>query len=270
MAISAALSLGRRGFALFAPGSFRKKSGGNSMRRSGYIFAFLVVFLCASIQQKAVWGAEADVKDVVATLEQGYKTLDDVQADFSQRTALASIKKEQRGSGTLTIKKPAGAPAMFRFDYTEPRQLIVSNGKSVWFYLPENNQVMVSDVATLLEGKNGVTVNYLTAMDHLSRDFNAAFAGSGRDKKGNYVLQLTPKKKNQVLAKLQITVAEKAVDQFMRDGKASEPFPVVSSVAYDSFGTRTTMDFSRIRVNRGVSDSKFNFRIPAGVEVIKR
>jgi outer membrane lipoprotein carrier protein len=240
------------------------------MKRSGYLFAFLAIFLFASVHQKVVWGAEADVKDVVATLEQGYKALDDVQANFSQRTSLASIKKEQRGSGTLVIKKPAGAEAMFRFDYTEPRQLIVSNGKSVWFYLPENRQVMVSDVATLLAGKNGVTLNYLTAMDHLSRDFKASFAGSGRDKKGNYVLQLTPKTKNQVLAKLQITVAEQAVDQFMREGKAREPFPVVSSEVFDSFGTRTTMDFSKIRVNRGVSNSMFNFKIPEGVEVIKR
>jgi outer membrane lipoprotein carrier protein len=271
MAISAALSSGRRGFAIWDPYLVAAiTSRRKQMRSSGYIFAFLAVFLFTSVQQKVVWGAEANVQDVVATLEQGYKSLNDVQADFSQRTALASIKKEQRGSGTLIIKKPAGAAAMFRFDYTEPRQLIVSNGKSVWFYLPENRQVMVSDVATLLEGKNGVTVNYLTAMDHLSRDFNASFASNGRDKKGNYVLQLTPKTKSQILAKLQITVAEQAVDQFMREGKASEPFPIVSSVVYDSFGTRTTMDFSKIRVNRGVSNSRFSFKIPAGVEVIKR
>lgn len=240
------------------------------MRCSRYIFAFLAVFLFTPVQQKAAWGAAADLKDVVATLEQGYKVLNDVQADFSQRTALASIKKEQRGSGTLIIKKPAGAAAMFRFDYTDPQQQIVSNGKLVWYYLPENRQVMVSDVTTLLEGKNGVTLNYLTAMDRLSRDFNASFAGDGRDKKGNYVLQLIPKTKNQVLAKLHITVAEQAVDKFMREGKASEPFPVVSSVVYDSFGTKTTMDFSRIRVNRGVSNSRFIFKIPEGVEVIKR
>ncbi len=240
------------------------------MRNFGYAFVFFGILLTAFAPQKIAWSAEADLKDVVSTLEQGYKALNDVQADFSQRTALASIKKEQRGSGTLVIKKPAGAAAMFRFNYTKPQQLIVSDGKSVWFYLPENRQVMVSEVANLFDKQNGITLNYLTGMDRLSRDFTASFAGNGRDGKGNYVLELIPKKKNRVLAKLHITVAEQAVEKFMQEGAARDPFPVVSSVVYDAFGNRTAIEFSRIRVNRGVSNSLFNFRVPSGVEVIRR
>lgn len=237
------------------------------MKRICSIVAVMALFIFTAMQAKA-WGAE--LQDVVATLEKGYSLMTDVQADFSQRTTLASIKKEQRGSGTLAIKKVAGQPAGFRFDYTKPKQLIVSNGKTVWFYLPENGQVMVSDAASLLEGKNGVTINYLTAMDRLSRDFKISFAGNGRDGKGNYPLLLVPKSKNNLLAKLQITVAGQAVEQYLRNKKAKDPFPVVSSVVYDSFGTVTTMDFSRIRVNKGISNSRFSFRIPEGTEIIRR
>lgn len=243
---------------------------GDSMRKLLYLFVFLgVLFFDCALGNQA-WCAGAEVKDVVATLEQGYRALNDVQAEFTQRTALASIKKEQRGYGTLMIKKPAGAPAMFRFNYAKPLQQIVSNGRTVWFYLPEQKQVMTSDMASMFQGQNGVTLNYLTGMDNVSKDYSASFVGSGLDKKGDFVLQLVPKKKSRVLAKLQVTVSADAVEKFMKDGRVHDLFPIVSSVVHDSFGTKTVLEFSKIRVNRGLGNSLFTFRIPQGVEVIKR
>jgi outer membrane lipoprotein carrier protein len=239
------------------------------MKRTGCIIVLLIAFLYAGVSPKTVW-ANAALKDVVSALEEGYNSLNDVQANFSQRTAIASIKKEQRGSGTLFIKKADGTATMFRFNYVKPQQQIVSNGRSVWFYLPENKQVMVSDVTNLFEGESGVTLNYLTGMGHVSRDFAINFVGNGRDKKGNYVLELIPKKKSKIMAKLLITVASGAVDKFLEEGNAKEPFPIVSSVVYDSFGNRTAIEFSKIKANRGMSNALFNFKIPPGVEIIKR
>lgn len=210
-----------------------------------------------------------DLQAVVATLEKSYNELKDMQADFSQTTLISSIKREEKGSGEVSIKKPAGGTAMFRFDYRKPSQLIVSNGKKVWYYLPENRQVMVSDVAKLFEGGKGVALNYLTGMGHVSRDFSISFAGSGRDRKGNYVIDLVPKRESQALAKLQLTIDAKAVERYRSEGKAEGQFPVVSSVVFDPVGNRTTIHYSRVRVNRGISSDRFTFKIPAGVEVIK-
>lgn len=230
--------------------------------------AAILLFTCAS--QNAAWSAEANLKEVVSALEDGYQELRDVQADFTQRTTLASIKKEQRGSGVLYIKRKPGGPAMFRFDYTKPSQQIVCNGKTVWFYLPENRQVMVSDISGMFQGQSGTNLNYLTGLDRVSKDYNAAFAGNGRDMKGNYVIDLTPKRKSRVLSRIQVTVSEAAVEKYMSRGKAAEPFPIVSSVVFDSYGNRTEIDFGKIRVNRGLGNSLFNFSIPKGAEVIKR
>lgn len=213
--------------------------------------------------------AGAALNEVVAALEQGYAILEDVQADFSQRSTIASVKREERGVGELFIKRPAGANAMFRFNYSKPRQQIVSDGKKVWYYLPDNRQVMVSDVAALFEGGNGVALNYLTGMGHVSRDFTVSFVGDGRDKKGNYVLELVPRKQSQVMARLQLTVSARAVEQFLATGQAQEPFPIVLSVVYDQFGNKTAIEFSRVKVNRGVGNDRFTFKVPAGVEVIK-
>lgn len=211
----------------------------------------------------------ADLREVVAALEQGYNSLNDLQANFSQRTAIAAMKREERGKGELFMKKPAGNTAMFRFNYTKPHQQIISNGKTVWYYLPDTKQVMVSDVAALFEGGNSIALNYLTGMGHVSRDFAISFAGKGRDANGNYELELVPKKPNQVMSKLQLTIAASAVDQFRESGTARSPFPILSSVVYDSFGNRTAIEFSHVKVNQGMGNDRFTFKIPKGVEVIK-
>jgi len=214
--------------------------------------------------------AETELKDIVATVERSYDSLTDMQASFSQKTFIASMKREQTGSGTLFIRKSPGAPAMFRFDYVKPKQLIVSNGSSVWFYLPENRQVMVTDVKKMFEGGNGVALNYLTGIGRISRDFTITRANGGRDERGNYLLELVPKKPSQTLSKLRMTVSAEAVDRFVKGGKIKGDFPILSSVVYDSFGTRTAIDFRNVRVNRGLSRSLFSFKAPAGVEVIKQ
>ncbi len=230
------------------------------------VFMTAVIMLAASAATAATG---ATPKEVVATLEKGYAALTDLQADFSQRTTVTSLSREERGSGELFIKKGGGAAAMFRFNYTKPRQQIVSNGKTVWYYLPDSKQVMVSDVATLFAGGNAIALSYLTGMGRLSADFTVSFADEGRDTKGNYVLELVPRKKNQVVAKLRLTVSARAVEEFRASGKVHDPFPIVSSVVYDQFGNRTRIDYSRIRVNRGIGSERFSFKVPAGVEVIK-
>ncbi len=209
------------------------------------------------------------LKDVVSALEKGYAGLQDVQADFSQKTTIAAVNREQKGSGEVFLKRPASATAMFRFNYAKPKQQIVSNGKQVWFYTPENKQVMVNTVAAMFSGGNSIALSYLTGLGHVSRDFDIAFATDQQDKNGNYQLELTPKKPSPVLAKLQLTVSSTAVAQIQTSGEVKDVFPIVSSVVHDAGGNKTRIDYSHARVNKGLDNGTFNFKTPKGVEVIK-
>ena len=224
------------------------------------------------ISGPAAFAAEtpASLNDVVAALEKGYATLQDVQADFSQKTTISSIKKEQRGNGVVFLKRPGSATAMFRFNYKKPNQQIISNGKQVWFYLPENKQVMISSVAAMFKGGNGMALSYLTGLGHVSRDFSIVFSKEQRDKNGNYHLELIPKKPTAVLAKLHLTVSDAAVNSFQKDGTVKDLFPIVASVIYDAGGNETRIDYNRARVNKGIDSKKFNFKTPFGVEVVKQ
>jgi outer membrane lipoprotein carrier protein len=238
------------------------------MRKPIHVLLSLLIMGLVSTQ---VWAAEkkASLQDVVSALEKGYTSLQDVQADFAQKTVIAGVNREQKGSGELLLKKPASATAMFRFNYLKPKQQIVSNGKQVWFYLPENKQVMVSSVTDMFKTGNSIALNYLTGLGHVSRDFNAVFAQESQDKNGNYQLELIPKNPSPVLAKLQLTVSVAAVEQFLQDGSVRDIFPVLASVIHDAGGNQTRIEYSRVRVNKGLADSKFSFKVPHGVEIIK-
>lgn len=230
-----------------------------------------ILLMTLMLVSAPVWaaGKKASLMDVVSALEKGYASLQDVQADFAQKTVIAGINREQKGSGELLLKKPASTTAMFRFNYSKPKQQIVSNGKQVWFYLPENKQVMVSPVADMFKGGNSIALNYLTGLGHVSRDFNASFAKEPQDKNGNYQLELVPKSPSAVLARLQLTVSAAAVESFLKDGSVQDIFPVLASVVHDAGGNQTRIEYSRVRVNKGLDNSKFNFKIPQGVEVVK-
>ncbi len=211
----------------------------------------------------------ATLKDVVSALEKGYAGLQDVQADFSQKTTISAVNREQKGSGEVMLKRPASATAMFRFNYFKPKQQIISNGKQVWFYTPETRQVLINSVAAMFAGGNSIALSYLTGLGHVSRDFDITFAAEPQDKNGNYHLELTPKHASPVLTRLQLTISSKAVEQLQASGEVKNIFPIVSSIVHDAGGNSTQIDYSRARVNKGLDNGKFNFKIPDGVEVIK-
>ncbi|MEI6205293.1 MAG: outer membrane lipoprotein carrier protein LolA [Desulfuromonadales bacterium] len=241
-----------------------------AMQLTGYLlWLFAGIFMLGTTTVCVAADKPAPLKDVVAALEKGYAGLQDVQADFAQKTTISAVNREQKASGEVFLKRPASATAMFRFNYAKPKQQIVSNGKQVWFYLPENKQVLVSNVADMFKGGNSIALSYLTGLGHVSRDFNANFAKESQDKNGNYQLELIPKQASPVLVKLQLTVSAEAVERFLTDGDVKDLFPVISSIVHDAGGNQTRIDYSRVRVNKGLDNGKFNFRIPEGVEIMK-
>ena len=228
----------------------------------------LIAFVISLLISPCFAERGSTVQELLAVLEKGYGSMEDLQADFKQRTYIASLKREEKGGGELFLKKKGGG-AMFRFNYTKPKQQIVSNGKTVWYYLPENRQVIQSDAAKLFSGGNAMAMSYLTGLGNLSADFTVRLISAEPDKKGNYQLELVPKKHNQSVAKLVLTVSGETVEKY-RSGGSDPVFPVAASVLHDQMGNRTTIEYSRIRVNRGLGNDRFSFKTPAGVEVIKQ
>ncbi len=232
------------------------------------ITRFLISTLLCLITLPAA-ASEATLQQVIETLEKGYANLQDLQASFSQTTILAGFPKPQKGHGELALRRPPRSTAQFRFDYTVPRQSIISNGSQVWFYQPENKQVLVSSLEGMMQGGNSIGMAYLTGLGNVSMDFNAAFGKPARDKQGNYLLELIPRKPTPVLSRLRLAIREESVTAFLADGQAKDLFPVASSTVVDASGTETRISYSKVRTNNGLSAAKFTFKVPQGVEIIK-
>ena len=231
--------------------------------------------------------------DVINTVEKPFKPdrnglteLASVRADFFQRSTIAEKKKEFRADGQMYLKPASGSePLKFRFDYFRPtRQEIVCDGKTLWVYLPENREVIQSDVSeffdpSLHDISRDRGVNFLQGLGRISKDFTITFNSPMSDAGGNYILELTPRRSSATIAKLFITVNRESL--FDRTGtrpqvnapQARAPeshlFPILSTTVVDHDGNSTTMEFSNIRSNEMISDMTFTFDVPPQVQVVR-
>jgi len=114
-----------------------------------------------------------------------------------------------------------------------------------------------------------MALSYLTGLGSLAEDFDIKLLSDTPDKKGNYTLELVPRKNNPAVAKLHLFVSTDALHK-TGNGAAEAFFPIAASILFDQLGNRTTIEYSRIRINTGLGNDRFSFKPPAGVEVIKQ
>lgn len=239
------------------------------------LFVLLFVFSVAT-----AWCVEPSVDDVIKALETPFsqstaaaRQIHDFQADFFQRSHIASINREQRGSGDVSFKfvsagEQQETTALFRWTYATPDvQEIISDGRMMWVYLPENRQVIESDISQVRQqGQNPVT--FLSNLGNLSKDFAVTAGDPLTDAAGNYRLVLVPHQGSQQFAGMEVVVLKAAVEQYLQGGDLLL-FPLVQTTVADGQGNRTAIQFENVRINPGLKTQQFAFETPAGVEVIK-
>ncbi len=221
------------------------------------------------------------LSDVIRTLETPFQTdtnkefrIYDYSADFSQESKIASLNRLQNANGSVEVafayRRDQTEPVVtFRWKYDPPTsQEIVSDGKTLWVYLPENNQVIQSNIEMVSQSNQNDPMTFLTGLGNLSRDFQINWAVPDIDIDGNYILELTPLRVSSLINRLVIVVDRLAVEAYQRQGNGIL-FPVRSTTVYDPNGNSTIIEFNNLRVNLGISESTFNFVIPEGVQVLK-
>lgn len=229
-------------------------------------------------------------------------------ADFFQRSTLADKQREMRADGRLYLKNAdyeQNEPLKFRFDYFRPTgHEIISDGASLWTWLPENRQVILSDVSffyqtALSDPARNRGFNFLQGLPRISKDFQITFSPQGRDINGNFILELSPRRPMETIDKLFVVVKFDAARRFaqinagksrqnrriivnpasrrddMKDSRTGQYFspdiifPIASTTVIDHKGNSTTMEFSNIEVNMTLSDLLFSFDIPPDVQVLR-
>src|SRR3954463_4106095 len=105
------------------------------------ILSAVCVWLYASILPAF---ALPSVSSVARQVDERYNHLQTLTADFTEIYQGSGMERTE--SGTLWLKKPG----KMRWEYRSPEEkLFVSNGKDVWFYVPEDGQARKSQAKGL-------------------------------------------------------------------------------------------------------------------------
>lgn len=181
-------------------------------------------------------------------LQQHYDRVRDFSAEFVQtyRGGVLRTSTEERGS--VWIKKPG----LMRWVYRSPEHKeFVSDGVSLYAYLPEDRQVRVEPVPKGDEASAGIM--FLTGRGDVVKDFTASTADSPIT--GTVGLTLTPRR-----AEAGYTHLVVALDP--------QTFQIRALTTRDEQGGDSTIRFINLKENTGISDKTFVFDIPRGVDVI--
>jgi len=212
-----------------------------------YLFGILILFSLLSVP--IVSGVTAQA--VLSEMQSRYDNTNELEANFLQEYIGKVMKKPQKGEGKVYFKKKG----MMRWDYKVPNQKLISNGHTLWYYQPEENQVFVSEVAKVLREKTPLA--FLSGEGDINRDFNVInFNESISQKEDYFVLELAPKEPDAALSKLTLMIDKKT-------------YYVVQADVFDGLGNVTRTRFMDLKTNVGLPNSFFNFIIPPGTEILK-
>ena len=192
-----------------------------------------------------------DLDRVVRALEARYNGLQTLKAEFVQRyqeTDRAPVREE---AGVLYLKKPG----RMRWEYMRPEtKLFVSDGKTVYFYAPEDRQVTRMPAPESADLR--APLRFLLGKLNLKRSFSRVDLAKDAAPldPGNPVLRLLPKSPQERFRELLVEV-----DQQSR---------IRRLVIYEADGSRTEFRLNGEQSNPPLNPALFHFTIPPGVEVV--
>ncbi|MDO9258641.1 MAG: outer membrane lipoprotein chaperone LolA [Pseudomonadota bacterium] len=210
---------------------------------------FAVFAIAASAQVNTASGLES--------LEAFVKNTKSGRAVFTQ-----VVTSPAREGQTAKTKTSSGGfeflrPNRFKFVYKKPfEQSIVSDGQTLWLHDVDLNQVTARKLTQVLSGTPAAVIAAAADIKALQADFTLV---PQPDRNGLEWVQATPRTKDGQVQN--ITVG------FRNTGKGSE---LAVLEILDSFGQRSVMTFSQFEVNPALSAGGFQFKPPAGADVIRQ
>ena len=215
------------------------------MKRLSHLAVALIAAGAATLQAAPQAPAAAALAERV---QKRYASVRDFSADFTHTYQGGVLKQKTTERGNLLIKKPG----RMRWTYMSPeKKEFVSDGRQLYSYLPAERQVYVNDVPA--GGGDTSAALFLAGRGDVTRDFTAQLAGQDA---ATYTLKLTPKARQQEFDTLTLIVDRTSMQ-------------IRSLVASDRQGGTSTFVFSNYKENIGLADSRFVFKTPRGVKVVK-
>ena len=191
------------------------------------------------------------------SLEQFVKTTRSGKAEFTQQVTAPGKEGQPPRSKTQSGSFEFQRPGKFRFDYRKPfEQTIVADGQTLWLHDVDLNQVTARPQAQVLGSTPAAIIAAAPDLKALEKDFTLA---EEPDQDGQQWVKATPKAGDGQLRSIRVG---------FRPGAQG---PVLGTLdILDNFGQRSVLRFSAFEVNAAVAAGSFQFKPPAGADVIRQ
>jgi outer membrane lipoprotein carrier protein len=207
-------------------------------------------FIALGLSLACAWSAQAAGLD---SLENFVKSAKSGRADFTQVVTAPAREGQAARSKTSSGSFEFVRPSRFRFVYKKPfEQTIVADGQTLWLYDPDLKQVTSRKQSQVLDSTPAALIAAAPDVAALRKDFNLQNAG---EKDGLQWVQATPKAKEGQLRSVKIG--------FRGDELASLEI-------LDGFGQKSVITFTKMELNTAIPAETFNFKPPAGADVLKQ
>lgn len=205
----------------------------------------LIRLMLLAVLTTASLFAHADDEAAVKRLTELLNQAQTITARFSQLSLDGSGTQLQETAGELALKRPG----LFRWHTDQPmEQLLVSDGKQVWLYDPDLEQVTIQSLDQRLTHTPALLLS--GDVSQIRENFEITF------KEGGNVVDfiLKPKAKDTLFDSLRLS---------FRNGVLNDMQLI------DSIGQRTNILFMSVKMNQPLDDKQFSFDIPEGADVIQ-
>jgi outer membrane lipoprotein carrier protein len=210
-------------------------------------FGFLLLF--STLLIGSAFAQAPDLKKIAESVDKHYNSLKTLQTDFTEIYRGGGMARSE--SGVMYLKKPG----KMLWDYQTPRKkLFVTDGKTAWFYVPGERQARRASIKKIDDLRS--PLRYLLGKTKLDKEFDGLKLVSDPDAaQGDFVLSGIPKGMEDRVqeARLEVTSGGE----------------IVRITLEELDGSYTEFRFRNQKENVQLSDAKFKFKPPAGVEVME-
>jgi outer membrane lipoprotein carrier protein len=214
------------------------------------VVAMLIILTFAGslVLPSAAMAADSKLDKIVAGVEARYNVTG-FTADFDQESILKAMAVTDTASGRLMVRQPGE----MRWEYQVPDpQTIITNGRELWIYRPEENQVLVGKAPALF-GK-GKGAGFLANIKTIRKGFQISLEPSKNP--DLYRLKLVPNRSTADLMAVKLDILKKNFD-------------LVRIITYNVYGDETHIDLKHFNFKNPPPASLFRFKVPKGVDVVQ-
>ena len=208
-----------------------------------YVLALLLVALSPLSKSKGL-----TIREVLDKVQNFYETVHSLKASFVQKVNFPDGRAEV-SYGEVWIEKPG----KMKWEYKKPETFfIISNGKKIFIYYPEEKQALVFPYQKSISSK--LALEFVNGKAKIEKDLK--LESFKVINKNYWELNFTPVKADSLIEKISLLVN-------LKTGEVRE----ISLI--QSTGEKISLLFKEVIYNPEVPYGFFNFRPPQDVEIIE-